>query len=405
MSAEFPMHRGLRRRTRNLLLLTLIFLLIGGAIAYLYFTQWQYHVDTEDAYVHGDLIQITAQINGQVQTVSVENTDSVQAGDLLVSLDLTDAQLALEVAKTHLSHAVRQYRIRQADIAQTDAALAQTRANIGEVEAQVNAANVRLKSAQNDYARRRKLANSQAISAEEVSHAKEAVTAAQAQLATAQAQLNAARARIATAEAQKRVAQAALGSQPLKAQPDVQAAISEIRQAWLKMQRTEIRAPLAGEIARRNVQPGQQIAAGTPLMAVVPLNRLWVEANFKESQLKTVHPGQKVKLTSDLYGDEVVFNGIVEGISAGTGSAFSVLPAQNATGNWIKVVQRVPVRIALNADEVAQHPLRIGLSMKAEIDTRDHSDTPLPQRPIQALPSTMGDTLSGAQEIIDELLK
>ena len=211
-----------------------------------------------------------------------------------------------------------------------------------------------LKKAQADLARRMTLAGTDAISDEEIAHARSAVETAQAGLTAA--------------HAQEQQSKAALGRESLREQPAVQTAMSHMKDAWLNLERTHIKAASDGQVARRNVQVGQKVAAGSPMMAIVPLNNLWVDANFKENQLSKLRLGQPVSLVSDLYGDKVVFHGKVLGLSAGTGSAFSVLPAQNATGNWIKVVQRVPVRIQLDAKELAEHPLRIGLSMKATVD-------------------------------------
>ena len=212
-----------------------------------------------------------------------------------------------------------------------------------------------LARAQADLRRRESLAGTEAVSGEELSHARAAVVQAQAALKAV--------------EAEEVSAQAALGNNiPLRQQPAVQTVISHIKDAWLNLQRTQIRSPISGQIAKRNVQVGQRIAQGTPMMAVVPLSELWVDANFKESQLRKMKIGQPVEMTADLYGSKVVYHGKVMGLSAGTGSAFSLLPAQNATGNWIKVVQRVPVRISLDAKELQQNPLRVGLSMTVKVD-------------------------------------
>lgn len=411
-------HMG-HRRMRQLIIFTLILLALGIGISFLYFTKWQFEVETEDAYVNGKQTQITAQISGQVVKIAVDDTDNVTAGDLLLSLDRTDAELALEKAKSDLVAAVRQFNIQRANIhladmniAQAQTAVDEANAQVQTASAQVEAANIKLQSAQNDYARRRKLAGTNAISDESISHAKDAVTAAQIQVTTAKATLHhayamvrSAKVRVDSAQAQKRASLAMIGNDtPLEQQPAVQAAISAVRNAWLTLQRTDIRAPISGQIARRNVQLGQKIAAGTPLMAVVPLQELWVDANFKESQLKDLRIGQKVTLTSDLYGEKVVFNGIIQGVSAGTGSAFSVLPAQNATGNWIKVVQRVPVRITLDTKEIADHPLRVGLSMKAKIDTREHTESKWLTRSSKAATMEYTPDFSGANEIIDDIL-
>ena len=306
----------------------------------MYLLVWQHEVETDDSYVGGHLIQVTPQINGTVNAVAVDDTDTVKAGQVLVELDADDAQLAYERAKSELANAAKQNQQLSAGVRQASAQIAVQQAN--------------LKKAQADLARRMTLAGTDAISDEEIAHARSAVEAAQAGLTAA--------------HAQEQQSKAALGRESLREQPAVQTAMSHMKDAWLNLERTHIKAASDGQVARRNVQVGQKVAAGSPMMAIVPLNNLWVDANFKENQLSKLRLGQPVSLVSDLYGDKVVFHGKVLGLSAGTGSAFSVLPAQNATGNWIKVVQRVPVRIQLDAKELAEHPLRIGLSMKATVD-------------------------------------
>lgn len=406
-SSTAPVARP-RRRARNLILFTLLIIGIATVLAFFYFTQWQYQVETEDAYVNGNQVQITAQIPGQVQSINVNDTDVVKAGDVLLSLNKDDAQLALSKAKSSLSAAVRQYHTQNANIHQANEAINQAQTAINEAQAQVTAANIKLQIAQNDYQRRKRLVGSNAISAEELSHAQDAVKIAQAQVSAAKAGLARANAAVHTAQAQKQTAQTLLGNgKPLAEQPAVQAAISEVQNAWLNLQRTEIRAPIDGQIARRNVQLGQKIAPGAPLMVIVPLHDVWVDANFKESQLAGLRIGQEVELISDVYGDKIIYHGIVQGLSAGTGSAFSVLPAQNATGNWIKVVQRVPVRIALNAKEIAKHPLRVGLSMTAKIDIRNHATGAQLTKANNHQIATVQDTINmtGADEIIHELLQ
>lgn len=270
-----------------------------------------------------------------------DDTDVVKKGDVLVALDDSDFQLAYERAQNELIQAIRQNK-------------QQTAVN-SKAKAQVLLRKAELAKAQADLRRREALSGTDAISGEELSHARAAVVQAQAALKAV--------------EAEETSAQAVLGNNiPLRQQPAVQTAISHIKDAWLNLQRTQIRAPMNGQIAKRNVQVGQRIAQGSPMMAVVPLSNLWVDANFKESQLRQMKIGQPVEMTADLYGNKVVYHGRVMGLSAGTGSAFSLLPPQNATGNWIKVVQRVPVRISLDAKELQANPLRVGLSMKVKVD-------------------------------------
>ena len=334
------------RRKRNLTVLTLVFIAIALGFALMYFWVWQHQQSTDDAYVGGHVVQITPQIGGTVHSVAVDDTQAVKTNQLLVKLDDSDMQLAYERAQNDLINAIRQNQ-------QQTAVSSQSRA-------QVTAQKAQLARLQSDLKRRQALAGTDAISAEELSHARAAVT-------EAQAALNA-------AEAQEKAAQAALGQNiPLRQQPAVLSAVSRLKDAWLNLQRTQIHAPMDGQIAKRNVQVGQKVAPGTPMMAVVPLHNLWVDANFKESQLAKMRVGQTATVYADIYGSKVKYQGKVVGLSAGTGAAFSLLPAQNATGNWIKVVQRVPVRIELDAQQLAEHPLRVGLSMSVEVDTENQS--------------------------------
>lgn len=277
-----------------------------------------------------------------MRKVSVDDTDIVKKGDVLVTLDDSDYQLAYERAQNELIQAIRQNKQQAAATTQSDAEVVARKADLAR--------------AMTDLKRRESLAGTDAISGEELSHARAAVVQAQAALKAT--------------EAAKTSAQAAIGNNiPLRQQPAVQTAISRIKDAWLNLQRTQIRSPMGGQIAKRNVQVGQQINSGMPVMAVVPLHEVWVEANFKENQLRKMRIGQPVTMESDLYGKRVVYRGTVQGLSAGTGSAFSLLPAQNATGNWIKVVQRVPVRISLDGETLQKYPLRVGLSMTVRVST------------------------------------
>ena len=329
------------RRKRNLTLVTLLFIIIALGVTLAYFLFWQHEEETEDAYVAGHLVQITPQITGTVRRVMFDDTELVKKGDVLITLDDSDFQLAYDRAQNELIQAIRQNK--------------QQTATNSQAKAQVLLRKADLARAQADLRRRELLSGTDAISGEELSHARAAVVQAQAALKAV--------------EAAETSAQAAIGNNiPLRQQPAVQTAVSRIKDAWLNLQRTQIHAPIAGQVAKRNVQVGQRITQGVPLMAVVPLDNLWVDANFKESQLRKMRIGQSVEMVSDLYGSKVVYHGKVMGLSAGTGSAFSLLPAQNATGNWIKVVQRVPVRISLDPRELRANPLRMGLSMTVKVD-------------------------------------
>jgi membrane fusion protein, multidrug efflux system len=317
----------------------------------------RYHQTTDDAYVGGNVVLITPQISGTVVAIGADDTQFVKAGQPLVRLDQADARVALDQAEAQLARTVRDVRNLFATTAQ--------------LEATVHARETDLTAAQSDLARRQRLGASGAVSGEELQHAGDAVKAAQAGLQAAQQQLAANRARV--------------DNTTLADHPQVRDAAAAVRTAYLTLARTELPAPVAGFVARRNVQLGQRVSPGTPLMAVVPLDQVWVDANFKEPQLARMRVGQRVRLTADLYGARVIYHGKVAGFGAGTGAAFSLLPAQNATGNWIKIVQRVPVRISLDPHEIAAHPLQIGLSMKADVEVRGGADgARLPQLASQA---------------------
>ena len=387
----------------------MIVLAIAAVTLWLYITQWRYQVSTEDAYVSGNQVQINAQISGTVTAIGVNDTDMVKAGQTLVTLDQADNGLALETAKAQLRTAIRQYKTQTATIQQADVNISQAQTAMNEVQSQIESAKITLLAAQSDYQRRAALMASQAVSQEEVQHAADTVKKAQAQLDAAVAKQATARSAVVTAQAQRNVTIANLGKNDVLSQPAVQTAMANIQTAWLNLNRTQIIAPIDGQIAKRGVQLGQKISAGTPLMVIVPLHDLWVDANFKESQIKDIHLGQAVNLTSDIYGKEVVYHGKVIGLSAGTGSAFSVLPAQNATGNWIKVTQRLPVRIALDSKELQQHPLRVGLSMHAELDSRDQQGKPqvatatASNKPVAQLQPQVD--MSGATKIIQQIIQ
>ncbi len=397
------------KRKKNLWVFTLIVLAIAAVTLWLYVTQWRYQVSTEDAYVSGNQVQINAQISGTVTAIGVNDTDMVKAGQTLVALDQADNNLALETAKAQLRTAIRQYKTQTATIQQADVNISQAQTAMNEVQSQIESAKIALLAAQSDYQRRAALMASQAVSQEEVQHAADTVKKAQAQLDAAVAKQATARSAVVNAQAQRNVTIANLGKNDVLSQPAVQTAIANIQTAWLNLNRTQIVAPIDGQIAKRGVQLGQKISAGTPLMVIVPLHDLWVDANFKESQIKDIHLGQAVNLTSDIYGKEVVYHGKVIGLSAGTGSAFSVLPAQNATGNWIKVTQRLPVRIALDSKELQQHPLRVGLSMHAELDSRDQQGKPqvatatASNKPVAQLQPQVD--MSGATKIIQQIIQ
>ncbi|HUX25016.1 MAG TPA: efflux RND transporter periplasmic adaptor subunit, partial [Burkholderiales bacterium] len=302
---------------------------------------------TDDAYVGGNMVQITPQVYGTVLAIDADNTDYVKAGQTLVSLDPADSRIALEQAEAALARSVRQVRNLMATTA--------------EIEATVALRKTELARAREDLARRASLAGTGALPAEDLQHARNAVASSLAALYVAERQL----------AAQKTL----VDHTTVETHPDVQNAAARVREAYLAYARTTLPAPVSGIVDKRIVQLGQRVSPGTPLMAVIPLNQVWVDANFKEEQLLDLRVGQPATLTADVYGSAVKFHGRVAGFGAGTGAAFALLPPQNATGNWIKVVQRVPVRIALEPAEVARHPLRLGLSMQVEINTHQRGGT------------------------------
>jgi membrane fusion protein (multidrug efflux system) len=329
------------KRKRLLIILALVF----AAAAIVWGVRWylhgRNHESTDDAYVAGNLIRVTPRVGGTVAAVLADDTDHVKQGQVLVKLDATDARLALSKAEADLGQTVRR-------ISQTFDVRAQQAANLA-----VKQRN--LEQAEADLGRRERAVAVQAVSREEAEHARAARDKALSELDLARAQLAASEAEVAGTS--------------VESHPAVKEAEARVREAWLAVNRCEIRAPSDGEVAKRSVQIGQQVAPGTPLMALVPMNQLWVEANFKEDQLRGMAVGQPAQLVSDLYGGGVTFQGTVAGLSPGTGSVFSLLPPQNASGNWIKIIQRLPVRIALDPNELAKHPLRVGLSMKVEVNT------------------------------------
>ncbi|WP_423854068.1 HlyD family efflux transporter periplasmic adaptor subunit [Acinetobacter guillouiae] len=326
-------------------------------------------VETDNAYVGAETAEITSMVSGQVAEVLVSDTQQVRKGDVLATIDNRDAKIAVAEAEAALTKAKRQYTQSSANSSSLSSQILVSADDINSAKAQVAQADVAYQQAQQEFARRQQLSATGAISKEEFSKAQSALN-------NAKANVDVAKAALAQTESKRKAAQSNLDANEAlirgasqSSTPDVLVAQAKLDQALLDLQRTEIKAPLDGVIARRSIQVGQRIAPGTSLMKVVPLAELYVDANFKESQLQNVKVGQKATLTSDLYGKKVEYHGTVIGFSGGTGSAFALIPAQNATGNWIKVVQRLPVRIKLDPKELAEHPLRVGLSMNAEVDT------------------------------------
>ncbi|RDK00046.1 HlyD family efflux transporter periplasmic adaptor subunit [Paraburkholderia lacunae] len=334
-------------RKRKVLLALLGVAVVVSAAAYgaYYTTYARYHESTDDAYVSGNLVQLTPQVAGTVVAVNADDTQIVKAGDSVVTLDNADAKVALGNAEATLGQTVRQ--------------VSSLYVNNDFYAANVTQKQSDLARAQDDLRRRQAVADTGAVSAEDIAHARDTVTAARAALDAARQQAQANR--------------ALTDRTTIEQHPNVQAAASRVRDAYLAYARNTLPAPVTGYVAKRSVQVGQRVSPGTPLMAIVPLDGVWVDANYKESQLRNMRIGQSVTLTADVYGGKVKYHGRVVGFSAGTGSAFASLPAQNATGNWIKIVQRLPARIQLDQKELEAHPLRIGLSMDVDVDTRNNT--------------------------------
>jgi len=342
------------RRRRALSFLIIGFVLVGIGWVTWWYLESRGHESTDNAYVGGNLVQVTPQVAGTVVAIGADDTDLVEAGQTLAWLDPADAGVALAQAEAQLAQAVRTARTVYANNSVLDAAIAQRVAD--------------LRKANEDLERRIQLDAKGMVTKEDLEHARSNVAAAQAALLEARERL-----------AANRALTERIG---VEDQPSVKDAAARVRVAFLAVKRNEIPAPVAGYIAKRAVQVGQRVAPGEPLMAVVPLDEVWVDANFKEVQLRDMRIGQPVRLTADLYGSRVVYHGRVTGLAAGTGGAFALLPPQNATGNWIKVVQRLPVRIALDKKQLALHPLRVGLSMQVDVDVRDSTGPQLAKTPV-----------------------
>ena len=347
--------RNSRKRKVMLSALAIVVILAGIGV-------WGYHElygrwneSTDDAYVNGNVVEITPLVTGTVVSIGADDGDLVHEGQVLINFDPNDAEVGLQSAQANLARTVRQVR--------------GLYSNVDGMKAQVNAQQAEVQKAQDNFNRRKNLAAGGAISQEELSHARDDLTSAQNALANARQQL--------------KTTSALVDDTVVSSHPDVMSAAAQLRQAYLNNSRSTLIAPVTGYVAKRSVQLGQRVQPGTALMAVVPLDQLWIDANFKETQLRDMRIGQPVDIEADLYGSDVKFSGTIDSLGAGTGSAFALLPAQNATGNWIKIVQRVPVRIHINAEELAKHPLRVGLSTQVDVNLRDQSGPVLAQQPPQ----------------------
>ena len=364
---DAPQRTLAERRKQWLSILAAVVLGVALLVTAYHFLIGVRHVSTDNAYVGADTAQITPLVAGPVQSVRVANTQIVKKGDILVTLDPSDMLIAVERAQADLAQAEREFLQTRATGGALQAQVGARDSDIERAQAEMVAAQSAYDKARIDLNRRQSLAKSGAVSGDELTSATNAFAAAQAQLAVARAGIAQAKAnRVAASENYN--ANQALIQGSMQDNPDVASARSKLDSAKLDLSRAVIRAPFDGVIAQRNVQVGQRIAAGTPIMTVVPVNAMYVDANYKEGQLQKVRIGQKARLTADIYGHSVVYHGTVIGLAGGTGSAFAIIPAQNATGNWIKVVQRLPVRVMLDPAELQQHPLRVGLSMDVTID-------------------------------------
>lgn len=375
MSEAAPSNKT-KNRKKGLSIFILLLIVSGILTAFYWFFFLKDIESTEDAYVGGNQIMVSGQVAGNVAKINVDNMDKVRAGDILIELDDTNAKLSFEQAQSNLANAVRQIK--------------QLEFTVQQLQAAVNANEITLAQAQGNLNRRVQLEKSGAIDQESFQHAKEAVALAKANLSSSQNQLAA--------------NQALLLARPLMQQPQIQNAVAAVKQAWLNLQRTQIKSPIDGYVARRSVQVGQAVSVGSPLMAVISTEQMWLDANFKETQLTDMRLGQPAEVHFDLYGKDKVFRGTVVGIDIGTGSAFSLLPSQNASGNWIKVVQRIPVRIQLDAQQIAENPLRIGLSATVKVNVAKKDGAFL--REINA-PRThyTTDTLHYDESAVDSLIQ
>ncbi|MCU1737444.1 MULTISPECIES: efflux RND transporter periplasmic adaptor subunit [Pseudomonas] len=344
-----------RKRKVMLTGLTLLVILGGLGVWGWHEVYGRWNESTDDAYVNGNVVEVTPLATGTVVSIGADDGDLVHAGQVLVNFDPSDAKIGLQSAEANLAKAVRQVR--------------GLYSNVDGMRAQVAEQKAAVQKAQENFTRRKNLAAGGAISQEELSHARDDLTSAQSALNNVQHQLNS--------------SNALVDDTVVSNHPDVKAAAAQLRQAYLANARTTLIAPVTGYVAKRTVQLGQRVQPGTALMAVIPLDQLWIDANFKETQLRDMRIGQPVDIEADLYGSSVKFSGTIDSLGAGTGSAFALLPAQNATGNWIKIVQRVPVRIHINAEELAKHPLRVGLSTQVEVNLHDQSGPVLAQQPPQ----------------------
>ncbi len=394
---------------RRAILLTIAAVVVVALIA---FAGWwwlvgQWRTTTDDAYVGGDVVMVTPLTSGTVVSIYGDTTQAVSEGQLLVQLDDSDARLTLDAAAASLARTVREVRGLYAISRENLPLIERRRADLAMAEAELTKADTALAQAESELKRRAELVKQHFVSAETLQTAQTARDAALAQRDAAWSAVQGGRAAIAETLEQAAVSRARVDHTVLEDHPDVRSAATQVRQAKLALQRTKVLAPTGGQVARRAVQVGERVKPGDTLMAIVPLDKVWLDANFKETELPDVRIGQPAELVSDFYGSGVVFHGRVLGLTPGTGSAFALLPPQNATGNWVKIVQRVPVRIALDAKELQAHPLRIGLSMYVTIDTHDRSGqalTQLPNTTVIAATTVYANDLLSADALVAQII-
>jgi membrane fusion protein (multidrug efflux system) len=374
-----------RKRRVGLLLAPLAALaVLGAAFSAWWLASGRWEATTADAYVGGDIVVVTPLTSGTVTAIYGDTTQAVQEGQVVVQLDDSDARLQMEDSEAALARAVREVRGLYAESQGDLPLIAQRRADLARAHAELASSEATLEQAESELKRREVLVREHFISAENLQIAQTTRDAALAQRNAAHSAVDAAQAALARSVKQAKVSGARVDNTSLEQHPEVRAAAVRVREAELALARTRVQAPSGGQVAKRSVEVGERVKPGDALMAVIPLDKVWVDANFKETKLDDVRIGQPVTLISDFYGGGMPFHGRVLGLAPGTGSAFALLPPQNATGNWVKIVQRLPVRIALDARELAEHPLRVGLSMAVTIDTHDRSGPVLTVLPASA---------------------
>ncbi|MFT3804751.1 MAG: efflux RND transporter periplasmic adaptor subunit [Burkholderiaceae bacterium] len=376
-----------RQRRRLLTGLALIVAVTALGLGLHHWLVGRWYETTDNAYVGGHLIPVTPQVAGTVTAVLVDETQRVEAGQLLVQLDAADADVALERARATLAETLRAVRGLYAQRALAQAAIAERQAELARAQADLARNGAELRRARDDHERRAPLRDGQAIPVEEIDHARHAVETATANLAAARAQRDSLQAALGVARHQVTAATIPVDRLTVAGHPRVAQAAADLKSAYLGWARTRIAAPVSGYVVKRSVQIGQRLSVGTPLLAIVPLDQVWVDANFKENQIAALRIGQPVSVQADAY-DGITYDGRIVGVGVGTGSVLSLLPAQNATGNWIKIVQRVPVRIALSADQLREHPLRLGLSMQVSVDLHHRDGESLASAPTDAAAQT-----------------